>query len=68
MLRFPSIIDEITDCTFKVLRDEKENTRQIIENMIESEQCYVFTNDVEYMTKRTNIIPVISFEKLILVF
>eukprot|EP00331_Platyophrya_macrostoma_P003937 CAMPEP_0176413694 /NCGR_PEP_ID=MMETSP0127-20121128/4845_1 /TAXON_ID=938130 /ORGANISM="Platyophrya macrostoma, Strain WH" /LENGTH=665 /DNA_ID=CAMNT_0017793511 /DNA_START=36 /DNA_END=2033 /DNA_ORIENTATION=- len=55
--RFPSIIDEITDCTFKVLRDEKENTRQIIENMIESEQCYVFTNDVEYMTKRTNIIP-----------
>lgn len=56
--RFPAIIDEITDCTFKVLRDEKENTRQVIENIIESEQCYVFTNDVEYMTKRTNIIPV----------
>lgn len=31
--------------------------------MIESEQCYVFTNDVEYMTKRTNIIPVIFSSK-----
>ena len=56
--RFPAFLDEITETTFKVLKDEKDTTREIIENVIESEQSYVFTNDVEYMTQRTNIIPV----------
>lgn len=52
------MIDEITETTFKVLRDEKENTRLLVENVLEYEQSYVFTNDTEYMTQRTAIIPV----------
>jgi len=55
--RFPSIIDEINDIVNKALLEEKEITKELIENVIESERTYIFTNDIEYMTQRTALIP-----------
>ena len=55
--RFPAIIDDINDIVNKVLKEEKEITKELIENVIESERTYIFTNDLEYMTQRTSFIP-----------
>jgi len=49
---------EIEDCTANLIREKKEKTRRIIENIIEAEQNYIFTNNAEYLTKRAGIIPV----------
>ena len=46
MIRFPSIINDITDITSMLLREEKEKTKQLVEEIIESEQNYIFTNDL----------------------
>jgi hypothetical protein len=40
----PEIMDIITKCIGK----EREKTRELVENMIESEMHYLFTNDREY--------------------
>lgn len=56
-VRFPSIIDEINDIVNKALKEEKEITRELVENVIESEKTYIFTNDIDYMTQRTSFIP-----------
>jgi len=55
--RFPSMSGEISDLSSHVLAKERENCRQIVENLIDAEEGYIFTNDVEYLTKRTDIIP-----------
>jgi GTPase SAR1 family protein len=55
--RFPTIIDDINDIVNKALKEEKEITKELIENVIESERTYIFTNDLEYMTQRTSFIP-----------
>jgi len=55
--RFPTIIDDINDITNKALKEEKELSKELIENVIESERTYIFTNDLEYMTQRTSFIP-----------
>jgi len=36
---------------------KKKKARQIVESIIEAEQTYLFTNDVDYLTNRTNLIP-----------
>jgi hypothetical protein len=36
---------------------EKEECRVIVESIIDAEEGYIFTNDLEYLTKRTDIIP-----------
>jgi len=56
-VRFPSIIDDITEIIYGALREEKEITRELIENVLESEKTYIFTNDLDYMTQRTSFIP-----------
>jgi len=55
--RFPTIIDEINDIVNRALLEEKETTKDLIENVIESERTYIFTNDIDYMTQRTSLIP-----------
>jgi len=55
--RFPTIIDDINDIVNRALKEEKEITKDLIENVIESERTYIFTNDLEYMTQRTSFIP-----------
>jgi len=56
-MRFPSIIEDINDIVGRVLRDEKEIAKELIESLILSEQTYIFTNDIQYISSRTSIIP-----------
>jgi len=56
-VRFPSLTDIVGESVTKVLNKEKENTRRIVESIIEAEQQYLFTNDQDYLLNRTNIIP-----------
>lgn len=40
-----------------VLIDEREKCRSIVESVIDAEQNYLFTNDYDYLTNRTDIVP-----------
>ena len=55
--RFPSLVSEICNIASYVLAQERDNTREIVESIITSEEGYIFTNDYEYLTQRTDIIP-----------
>jgi len=55
--RFPSMIPEVMDIIVTVLQDEREKTRSLVESIIDSEQNYLFTNDADYLTNRTDIVP-----------
>ena len=41
----------------KVLISERDKTRDIIEQMIDFEQNYLFTNDSDYKDQRADIVP-----------
>ena len=60
MTRFPTIVGDITDITSILLREEKEKTKQLVEEIIESEQNYIFTNDLNYLVSNSSFIPVID--------
>jgi len=47
--RFPTMIPEVMDIITNVLIDEREKTRVIVESVIDSEQNYLFTNDMDYL-------------------
>jgi hypothetical protein len=51
------MIPEVMDIITQVLQDEREKTRALVESMVDSEQNYLFTNDIEYLTNRTDIVP-----------
>jgi hypothetical protein len=55
--RFPSLIPEVMDIIITVLQDEREKTRVLVESIIDAEQNYLFTNDSDYLTNRTDIVP-----------
>ena len=55
--RFPTMIPEVMDIIVTVLQDEREKTRALVESIIDSEQNYLFTNDSDYLTNRTDIVP-----------
>jgi hypothetical protein len=55
--RLPSLTPDITDMVLKILKDEKDVSKDLIENVISSEHSFIFTNDIEYMQKRTSFIP-----------
>jgi hypothetical protein len=55
--RFPSLIPEVMDIIITVLQEEREKTRGLIESIIDAEQNYHFTNDSEYLSNRTDIVP-----------
>jgi len=42
------------------LREEKDKTKQLIDEIIESEQNYIFTNDLNYLVSNSNFIPVVE--------
>ena len=54
--RFPSLIPEIMDIIVKVLNREREAARKVIEAIIDSEQNYLFTNDLGYKENRSDIV------------
>ena len=55
--RFPILIGEIKDIVSKCLQEDRDFTKEIIENVMDSEEGYLFTNDYEYLLKRTDIVP-----------
>ncbi|OMJ73058.1 hypothetical protein SteCoe_28335 [Stentor coeruleus] len=55
--RFPTLGAVISDIATHVLQREREKTREIVESIINAEEGYIFTNDYEYLTLRTEIIP-----------
>jgi len=58
--RFPGVIDDITDITSSLLREEKDKTKQLVDEIIESEQNYIFTNDLNYLVSNSSFIPVVD--------
>lgn len=55
--RFPSMIPEIMEIIVKVLAQERDRAREVVEAIIDSEQNYLFTNDHAYKTNRSDIVP-----------
>lgn len=55
-LRFPSLRPEIMEIICSVLQAERDHAREIVEAVIDSEQNYLFTNDLEYKEQRSGIV------------
>ena len=55
--RFPSLIPEVMDIIITVIQEEREKTRALVDSIIDAEQNYHFTNDSDYLTQRTDIVP-----------
>lgn len=55
-MRFPTIIPDIMEIITGVLQAERDKAREIVESIIDSEQNYLFTNDVDYLQNRTEIV------------
>ena len=51
------MIAEVMDVIIQVLQGEREKCRGIVEAIIDAEQNYLFTNDADYLTNRTDIVP-----------
>ena len=55
--RFPGMTHEICDVATRVIAREKEKCQHVVECIVEAEEGYCFTNDVNYLNNRTDIIP-----------
>ncbi|CAD8208471.1 unnamed protein product [Paramecium octaurelia] len=55
--RFPTILDAISDISSQVLTEQKNKTKVVVENLIDAELGYIFTNDQDYLTMNASIIP-----------
>jgi len=55
--RFPTILDEITEIVCRVLANERDKSRKVVGDLVEAEIGYLFTNDNDYLTNRTNFLP-----------
>lgn len=56
-MRFPSMIGELMAVVQSIMGEERDKTKYIVESLIDSEIGYMFTNDTDYLGKRTDIIP-----------
>jgi vacuolar protein sorting-associated protein 1 len=56
-VRFPQVLDEISEISSQVLQDQRDKTRVVVENIIDSELGYIFTNDPEYLTSNVSLVP-----------
>lgn len=50
------MIPEIMDIIVKCLSKERDRAREVVEAIIDSEQHYLFTNDMNYKENRTDIV------------
>jgi len=39
------------------LYKERDKAKSVVQNIIESELGYLFTNDLEYLLQRSNLLP-----------
>lgn len=51
------MIPEVMDIITQVLQAERDKCRDLLENVIDAEQNYLFTNDADYLMNRTDIVP-----------
>jgi len=49
------LIPEIMEIIVKCLSDERDKAREVVEAIIDSEQNYLFTNDLDYKDNKTSI-------------
>ena len=52
------LIGEFQDMVCKYMQLERGNCKTIVENIVDAESGYLFTNDMDYITNRTNVVPV----------
>jgi len=55
-LRFPNVSSEIYDLAIELISKERDKTKEMIENIVDSDLNYIFTNDWDYMMKNSNYI------------
>ncbi|KJP85844.1 hypothetical protein AK88_04492 [Plasmodium fragile] len=56
LVRFPALSEQVLDLSQTILLREKENTHNILENFIDAETNYLFTNDASYLIEHGSII------------
>ena len=44
-VRFPTLAEEVQDIASKTLQEERLKAREVVQNIIEAERGYLFTND-----------------------
>ncbi|KAH8738571.1 hypothetical protein FG386_001986 [Cryptosporidium ryanae] len=54
--RFPKLSDQILDRSQEILLEEKERTKIILEQLVEAETGYLFTNDSKYLSEHGSVI------------
>ncbi|XP_055388990.1 uncharacterized protein LOC129618211 [Condylostylus longicornis] len=55
--RFPKLSEQVLEQSSVIIAREKENTKQILENIVAAETGYLFTNDSTYLTQHGSMIP-----------
>ena len=53
--RFPTMISEVMDIITTVLQKNRDEAREIVEAIIDSENHYHFTNDQDFKENKSNI-------------
>ncbi len=52
--RFPGLVGEVLEVVSKVLVEERDKAKEILEDIVEAEQGYLFTNDLDYLMNRSD--------------
>ena len=60
--RFPQVFQEISEISARVLQDQRDKTKLIVENIVDAELGYIFTNDPDYLTSRSSVVPLQTVE------
>lgn len=56
-VRFPVVIPLILESVNRVLGNEKERARKVVQGIIDAESNYLFTNDQSYIRERSEVVP-----------
>jgi len=56
-MRFPAARSQVMEYICDIIGKERDRCREIVEAVIDAEQNYLFTNDLDYKTNRQSIVP-----------
>lgn len=56
-MRFPSARGIVMEIICDVIGKERDHCREIVEAVVDAEQNYLFTNDIDYKSNRQSIVP-----------
>jgi hypothetical protein len=54
--RFPAMVEDLTEIVCKILAQERDKTKKVIDTVIDAEVGYLFTNDIDYLANRTGFV------------